>query len=104
MASSFFVKSLDPAHVRVMDVLCKRFNTTAHSRALSRLLDNYVKDMERLRVVTEQRDALVRYAVQRQDGLAEADTAAKRAERADADLRALAKGIAKEARQYRIDL
>ena len=104
MASSFYIKSLDPAHVKVMERLCARFNTTAHSRALSKLLDNYVQDEERLRLVTEQRDALIRYAINRAEALSMADVETKRAARADADVHALAKAIAKDRRQYRIDI
>lgn len=104
MASSLKFKELDPAHVETLDTLKRRFHTTTNSRALSRLLDEYLKDAERLRLVTEQRDTLVRRLLDRRACLAQADAETKRANRADVDAQAFAVDIAKESRQFRTDL
>lgn len=104
MASSIKFKEIDPAHLDTLDTLKRRFHTTTNSRALSRLLDEYLKDAEQLRLVTEQRDTLVRRLLDRRTSLAQADAEAKRAERADKDAQAFAVGIAKSNRQFRIDL
>lgn len=104
MASSLKIKDLDPEHVETLNALKRRFHTTTNSRALSRLLDEYLKDAERLRLVTEQRDTLVRRLLDRRACLVQADAETKRANRADMDAQAFAVGIAKENQQLRVDL
>lgn len=103
MASSFFIKRLDPTHEKALDAIKRRFNTPAASRALSELLDHYLQDQERARKIKEHRDRLVQMILDRRESLDMIATETKRAERSDKDAQALAVGIHKEPRQFRID-
>lgn len=104
MASSFFIKSLDPTHEPALEAIKRRFNTQTASRALSELLAHYLQDQERARQIKEHRDRLVELILDRRESLEMVATETKRAERADKDAQALAVGIQKDARQFRIDL
>lgn len=104
MAGSYHVRVHDDAQDRVIQQLRRHYGVGTDSGAISALLDDWPKLIDRLKLAEQQRARLVDLIVQRAEAEREAAKETDAAKRLMADLNAFAKGIEKMPRQRRLDL
>jgi len=102
MASSFIVRSIDPAHEPALRWLRQRYGTTAISTAISRLLDDLLQDNQRAAVIEARERELVAHLAKFREQDARRKDAERQMAAAMKDATAIAKQVADKPRQLRI--